>query len=226
LSNTAVGFNAGFNFAVGNNNLFVGNRSAFLTASGSANSIIGYNSGLSLLSGSNNIYISNPGIGAESGIIRIGTPATHVRTYIQGIFGVTAGTLPLTADVSGQLGTILSSQRFKHDIEDMSDKSANIHKLRPVTFAYNNDETDAQQYGLIAEEVDQVFPALVVYDEESKPYTVRYHLLPMLLLNEIQKLHTIVQDRALTINELILDNEKIGEIIQDVMEKINPLNQQ
>jgi len=223
VDNTAVGFNAGLSLATGDNNLFVGNRSGLLLATASTNIIIGHNAGLSLLTGDDNIYISNPGTVTENATIRIGTPALQTRTYIQGIFGVTAGSLPLLAAASGQLGTILSSQRFKHDIEDMNDQTTGIYNLRPVSFVYNSDETNAQQYGLIAEEVDQVFPALVVYDEEEKPYTVRYHLLPMLLLNEVQRLNEIVQDRTVTINGLKSNNKKIGEIIQTVNAKITAL---
>jgi hypothetical protein len=70
----------------------------------------------------------------------------------------------------------------------MADQSADILNLRPVTFAYNSDASETTQYGLIAEEVAQVFPALVVKDAEGNPYTVQYHVLPVLLLNEVQKL--------------------------------------
>jgi hypothetical protein len=43
------------------------------------------------------------------------------------------------------------------------------------------------EFGLIAEEVEKVFPELVVH-KDGQPETVRYHELPALLLNEIQKL--------------------------------------
>ncbi|MCI0404036.1 MAG: hypothetical protein L0212_11005 [Acidobacteria bacterium] len=43
------------------------------------------------------------------------------------------------------------------------------------------------QYGLIAEEVAEVMPELVVYDAEGQPQTVQYHVLPALLLNEFQR---------------------------------------
>ena len=43
------------------------------------------------------------------------------------------------------------------------------------------------EFGLIAEEVAEVFPELVVYDEEGRPETVKYHLLAPLLLRELQR---------------------------------------
>ncbi len=42
--------------------------------------------------------------------------------------------------------------------------------------------------GLIAEEVAEIFPDLVVRDEEGQPFTVKYHLLSAMLLNELKKL--------------------------------------
>jgi len=228
--NVAVGFQSGFSLATGNNNVFVGTNSALFTTTGFTNVIIGFNSGLSLITGDNNIYIANPGVVSESGIIRIGTTATHTATFIQGIFGsVVGGTgLPVFVDAAGQLGTVVSSRRFKHDIADMDcDISKNIYNLHPVTFIYNADDSNTQQYGLIAEEVDQIFPALVIHDEDGEPYTVRYHLLPILLLNEVQKLNNIVQnlnnivqDQALTIDELRSDSKKFGDMMDKIMKRM------
>jgi hypothetical protein len=45
------------------------------------------------------------------------------------------------------------------------------------------------QYGLIAEEVAKVYPNLVQYDKAGKPFTVYYHLLTPMLLNELQREH-------------------------------------
>jgi len=237
--NAAVGFGAGLNLLTGDDNVIVGNNAALLTDTGSTNIMIGYNSGLSLITGNDNIYIANPGQVTENGTIRIGTPATHNRAYIQGVFGSSVSLevllcpplLPtdcqlVGVEASGKLGmgvALVSSRRFKHNIESMADKSANIYKLRPVTFAYNNDETETEHYGLIAEEVDQVLRELVVYDEQEKPYTVHYHLLPNLLLNEVQRLHGIVQGRTLVINKLTAGNKKIAATIQMLTEKIASL---
>ncbi len=48
-----------------------------------------------------------------------------------------------------------------------------------MTFQYKEADEDGSkpvQFGLIAEEVAEAFPELVVYDEEGKPETVSYHL--------------------------------------------------
>jgi hypothetical protein len=60
-------------------------------------------------------------------------------------------------------------------------------KLRPVTFRYTQERAGPLQYGLVAEEVAQVYPELVAHGDDGKPPSVAYHLLPAMLLNEMQK---------------------------------------
>ena len=93
-----------------------------------------------------------------------------------------------------QLGTITSSRRFKTDVRDMGRVSEKLLRLRPVTFRYKQADAKgkrAVQYGLIAEEVAKVFPELVQYDKAGKPFTVYYHLLTPLLLDQLQKQQSV-----------------------------------
>ncbi len=71
----------------------------------------------------------------------------------------------------------------------MERASEAIMSLRPVTFHYKTDSKDTPQFGLIAEEVAKVNPALVLPDKEGKPYTVRYDAVNAMLLNEFLKEH-------------------------------------
>ena len=86
-----------------------------------------------------------------------------------------------------QLGILPSSARYKRDIREMGNASDKLMKLRPVTFRYKADATGTEQYGLIAEEVEKVYPELVVHGAGGKAQTVAYHVLPAMLLNELQK---------------------------------------
>src|SRR5262249_1330644 len=94
----------------------------------------------------------------------------------------------------GQLGTVTSSERFKKDITTMEKASEGILSLRPVTFHYKTDTEDTPQFGLIAEEVAKVNPALVLPDKEGKPYTVRYDAVNAMLLNEFLKAHRKIEE--------------------------------
>ena len=121
---------------------------------------------------------------------------TNGDTTLVTTFAKTVGVsgIPVLVDNTGLLGTVASSERFKEEIEDMEDESSPIMDLRPVTFCYKKDQTGTMQYGLIAEEVYDIMPELVALDDSGIPYSVKYHDLPALLLNELQKLASRVED--------------------------------
>jgi Chaperone of endosialidase len=75
--------------------------------------------------------------------------------------------IPVLIDSAGQLGTVSSSCRFKKEIKPMDKSSEAILSLKPVSFHYKSDETNRPEFGLIAEEVAQVNPDLVVRDENG-----------------------------------------------------------
>ena len=68
------------------------------------------------------------------------------------------------------------------------------------------------QFGLIAEEVAEVFPELVVFGEDGQPETVKYHLLSSLLLNELQKLSD--RHEALEQEHAALRSDKNREVAE------------
>ena len=74
-------------------------------------------------------------------------------------------------NAAGQLGTAPSSARFKENIKPMDKASEAIHALKPVTFRYKHevDPEGIPQFGLVAEEVEKVNPALVARDDQGKP---------------------------------------------------------
>jgi len=130
---------------------------------------------------------------------------THTGATIAGIHTATSsGGIAVLVNASGKLGTTTSSARFKQDVQDMRDASEVLMKLRPVAFHYREDavgaeEAKIQEYGLIAEEVAEVVPELVAPDLDGKPYSVKYHILPSLLLNEAQKQRRINEEQQRTI---------------------------
>ena len=61
------------------------------------------------------------------------------------------------------------------------------------------------QFGLVAEEVARMDPALVLTDKEGKPYTVRYEAVNAMLLNEFLKEHRKAEEQQATITQLKRD---------------------
>jgi hypothetical protein len=122
--------------------------------------------------------------------------------------GVTTGSnnaVPVVIDSNGQLGTVSSSQRFKEDIQDMGDLSRSLLHLRPVTFRYKRPFDDGSkpiQYGLIAEEVAEVFPDLVARSADGRIETVKYQMLDALLLKEVQRQEAEIRALKERLNQL------------------------
>jgi Chaperone of endosialidase len=195
-NNTAAGASALLNNTTGNSNTAIG-LNALLNSNGSSNVALGYQAGVNLTAGNNNIHIGNVGVAGDSKRIRIGTTGTQTMTFIAGISGAT---VPNGAGVivgpNGQLGTVLSSERFKEAIKPMDKASEAILALKPVTFCYKKelDPEGIPQFGLVAEEVEKVNPDLIAQDEQAKPYTVRYEAVNAMLLNEFLKAHRKVQE--------------------------------
>jgi len=118
-------------------------------------------------------------------------------TFIAGIRGATvASGVGVIVGSDGQLGTIISSARFKEAIKPMDKASEAILALKPVTFRYKHelDPAGIPQFGLVAEQVEKVNPVLVARDGQGKVNTVRYEAVNAMLLNEFLKEHRKVQE--------------------------------
>ena len=202
--NTAVGaralFSNGFSYVDGMFNTALGDRALYSNTTGDRNLALGFTAGFYSETGSDNIWIGHYGVNGDNNTLRIGKGTgtgngQQNRAFVSGIFGATvdgATDVPVLVDANDQLGTMTSSRRFKRDIQDIGAASGRLLDLRPISFRYKRDDDRAEgslRFGLIAEEVAEVFPELVVLDEQGEPYTVRYHLLSALLLNELQRQH-------------------------------------
>jgi hypothetical protein len=196
----ALYFNSGGNYNVASgyaalysnnssNNTAIGTQ-ALYNATGNTNTALGYYAGGNVANGSNNIHIGNPGANGDNGAIKIGFQGTQTSTLIAGIYGANSAGVPVYINSNGQLGTVASSRRFKEQITDMGHTSDKLFQLRPVNFVYKpeyDDGSHSLQYGLIAEEVEKVYPEMVAYDSDGQIMTVKYQMLAPMLLNEAQK---------------------------------------
>ena len=229
VSNTASGYEALYDNKTGTENTASGVHALSANTSGSNNIAEGYHAGENLTTGSNNIDIGSPGVKAESAVIRIGTitGTTSIQSaaYIAGIYGVTTGTAgaEVFIDSSGQLGTVSSSIRYKEDIQPMAEASERLLELRPVKFRYKKANTSGEkpiQYGLIAEEVAEVYPELVVRDATTGRIDgVRYDELAPMLLNEMQQQQQKIAAQANVIAAQTTELAAQGAEIRDVKQQ-------
>jgi trimeric autotransporter adhesin len=196
--NNAFGDLAMENNTTGASNTAIGDDALRFNEDGSGNVAVGDEAGTDLgVSVNNCIAINVPGAGPFAVLDNtcfIGSifdqPVSDVGTQ-EAVF----------VDQFNVIGISASSRRFKHDIQPMDKASEAILALKPVSFKYNADKNGRTQYGLIAEEVTQVNPDLVV-SRNGEVSTVRYEQVNAMLLNEFLKEHKKVEEQQASIGQL------------------------
>lgn len=161
---------------------------------GNDNTAVGTTAGRDI-TGSGNVCIGE-GMYGEAGVSN--------RTYIRNVHTLTqnfsAGVNDyVTVQLStGRLGhtAVVSSQRYKQNIKPLAAASQALYALKPVSFRLKKefDPTQALGFGLIAEEVEKVDPALVYRNAKGQVESVRYEMINAMLLNEFLKEHNKVQE--------------------------------
>ena len=210
--NNAHGREALTNNTSSENNAF-GDLAMENNTTGASNTAIGDDALRNLVDGSFNVAVGDEagtGLGASvNGCIAIGAPgdgpfATFDNTcFIGSIFGEPVSDpgsqVPVFVDQFNNVGVFnTSSRKLKHDIKPMDKSSETLYQFKPVTFKYNSDWKGTTQYGLIAEEVAEVDPQLVVR-KNGEIMAVHYEQINNMLLNEFLKEHKKVQNLEVTV---------------------------
>jgi hypothetical protein len=248
--NTATGYNALENNTIGmlntatgafalpgndggNNNTATGGFALWDNTIGNGNTAVGASALFNNSTGSNNIALgaaAGTGVSTASNVICIGISGANVSGsfYVANVFetSIDPDNLPVFIDFTGRLGTQSSSRRFKEDITPMEKDSEAALALRPVTFHYKDDGKCRLRFGLIAEEVAEVNPELVVLDKEGKPYSVRYDQINAMLLNEFLKEHRRVEEQETTITQLRKEMETVVARLKEQDSKIQRVSDQ
>jgi hypothetical protein len=193
-SNTGIGTQSLLNNTDGSGNVGLGFDTLLENTIGSYNIALGYGAGANVTTGSNNIEIGAPGAASDNNTIQIGVQGTQSSTTIAGIYGTPVAGSAVYVTSTGRLGVQASSERYKTDITPMSEPSKKLQQLRPVTFHYKFDPQKTDQYGLIAEEVAQVYPELVIRDDKGTVQGVHYEELAPMLLKALQEQQRVIDD--------------------------------
>jgi Chaperone of endosialidase len=229
FTNTANGFRALFSNTGGEGNTADGGNALFSNITGYTNTAIGAHALGSNTTGSNNTALgfgAGGNVTTASNVICIGTTGANQSNscFIGQIFGATSsGGTAVFINSDGKLGSTTSSRRFKDEIKPMDKASEALFALKPVTFRYKKgiDPRGLPQFGLVAEDVEEVNPELVVRDKEGKVNTVRYDAVNAMLLNEFLKEHRKVQQLTKDFESKLAEHKKQIEALTAGLQKVS-----
>ena len=217
--NTADGAFALFRNTRGVHNTAIGVDALYNNTTGSENTALGSLAGFGVTTANNVICIGFEAFGAN-------VDNTCFIGNNRGVTTQNADAIPVLIDSGGQLGTASSSRRFKHEIKPMDKASEAILAFKPVTFQYKSDKTNTPQFGLIAEEVAEINPNLVVRDANGEIYTVRYDAVNAMLLNEFLKEHRKNEEQQATIAQLKSGMEALTATVKEQAAQIQKVSAQ
>ena len=135
---------------------------------------------------------------ASTGSIGIGTTTPTDRLQVIGDVRVgTSGANGCLKNFAGTglIGVCTSDARLKRDIDPFGPALGAVSRLQPVHYYWRATEFperhfgNARAYGLIAQDVEQVLPELVVINEDGYK-AVDYSKLPLLTIQAIKELKT------------------------------------
>ncbi|HEY4495732.1 MAG TPA: NYN domain-containing protein, partial [Candidatus Paceibacterota bacterium] len=155
----------------------------------------------------------------SQGRVGVGTSTPWAELGVQGRVALSGLTINAAAnavcvDASGEISNAnaaacsgVSSARFKNTITDSPLGLSAILAMRSVTFRYNQGYGDsgvAEQFGLIAEEVNEIDSRLVTLDAGGLPTAVRYDFLAPILIEAIQELNMKISSSTASSTDALL----------------------
>lgn len=209
-NNQFIGYQAGYSNTTGSNNIAIGYNAGRLATTSSFNTAIGYQAGTSNSTGSNNLFLGYQAdlatastqrsnataigyqakVDQDNALVLGGTGPTAVKV---GIGTTTPGeTLTVEGNILAS-GTITqnSDRRLKANVRPLTGTLASLDLLRGVRYTFLPGKGPVgEQIGVIAQEVEQVYPELVRTDARTGIKSVNYAQLTPVLLEAIKELKT------------------------------------
>ncbi|NOX16652.1 MAG: tail fiber domain-containing protein, partial [Chlorobi bacterium] len=191
-----IGDNAGYNGTDLEYNVFVG-YSAGKNATGNSNVFVGYKAGFNE-TGSNKLYIEN---------------SNSTSPLIYGDFSSDDVTINGDLTVTGTI-TELSDRRYKTDIKPMKNALQKIEAINAVYYRWDKEKypdlvvSDEREIGVIAQDVEKVFPELVKTDNKGFK-SVNYAKLSAVLLEVAKEQRNELESIKNELSEIKNANKKL-----------------
>ncbi|WP_413569389.1 tail fiber domain-containing protein [Bdellovibrio sp. HCB117] len=142
--------------------------------------------------------------------LALGTNGVQNTYFTSSGNGVMAGTLTQNSDI-----------RLKENIERIPASLAKINQLNGVTYYWKDRARDSEkQMGLIAQDVEKVFPE-AVRTTKSGYLSVAYQNLVAPLVEAVKELHKLYLDQTAEIETLKKENEALKERLDKIEQRLD-----
>lgn len=155
----------------------------------------------------------------------------RANTYINGDtyigFAAASGTVALAVNTNGKITVQSSSARYKENIINLTDDSLNPERLYdlPVRqYNYKDEYKDYElvsgtQIGIIAEDVDKIYPNACIYNQEGQPESWQDRIMIPAMLK-------LIQEQKSDIDELKAQNKELRETLESVLARLDKLEKE
>ena len=243
--NVFIGYNCGYNNLGGTDNLFLGNLAGQWSTTGGNNIFLGNQAGQGNYAGTNNVYIgyqAGRSIVGGIGNVFIGNQAGYsgtrsneliidnINTATPLIWGdFTADSLVINGDLTytGVL-TNASDFRLKTNLMTLTNVLPNLEKIRGVYFNWKTEIQNipgrdaGRQIGVIAQELEEVYPELVYTNKEGLK-TVDYTKLSAILIEAVKEQQDQIESQQNDIDKLKEENKLLKKQQEFILQEIQTI---
>ena len=211
-NNTASGTSALYSNLTGYRNTAFGENSLYSNTTGFKNTGLGYDAQASSATATNQTIIGFEATGqADNSVVLGNDDVTAVYMAEDRGAKIYAGEGDFSGDIvtAGNV-TVSSDIRLKKDIVNLPSTLDNIKSLRPVSYSkkssLSSEEYGSTEIGLIAQELQEVYPNMVSEDDSKDPLlSVSYMELIPVLIKAVQEQQIMIEKQQMEIEGLKKD---------------------
>lgn len=126
--------------------------------------------------------------------------------------------------VDGVLTTSTSDKRLKEDITLIDNSLDKVLKLNGYTFNWKGKENSKKDAGLIAQEVEEIFPEAVFINPNDGFYGINYSRFPALFVEAFKEQNINIEEQKNEIELLKKENKELKEKLDRILDMLEKRN--
>ena len=158
----------------------------------------------------------------KNGNVGIGCTGPQYKLHVIGDIASSATIRGVNAYVQGAI-TACSDIRYKKDITPLPNALNNVMKLQGVNYFWKTKEfpdkkfTEAKQLGFIAQEIEKIYPEVVMTDKDGYK-SVDYSRLTPVLVEAMKEQQKIIDSQQSAIGSLQTENKNLKAEVEKIKE--------